>query len=126
MPNFIGLSLGALLYIDNIKIYFHCQNTSTTFARNLGDLVRSTSSQERDKSPCLRAGTNSIGRGRVPRLRPRTPASPANVDCNRALATTLRMRMAEAAAGGSASARDRHVKRGKLLPRDRINRLLDL
>jgi 3-methylcrotonyl-CoA carboxylase beta subunit len=61
----------------------------------------------------------------VPRLRLRTSGSSANVDSNRALVATLRTRIAEAAAGGSASARDRHVKRGKLLPRDRINRLLD-
>src|SRR5579872_1655304 len=44
---------------------------------------------------------------------------------NRALAEDLRARTATTALGGSESARQRHVTRGKLLPRERINRLLD-
>ncbi len=44
---------------------------------------------------------------------------------NRALVETLRARTAEAALGGPQSQRDRHVARGKLLPRDRVDRLLD-
>jgi len=44
---------------------------------------------------------------------------------NRALAADLQARVAQAALGGSAAARARHVGRGKLLPRDRIDRLLD-
>ena len=44
---------------------------------------------------------------------------------NRALASELRARVAQAALGGSEAARARHVARGKLLPRDRIDRLLD-
>ena len=49
----------------------------------------------------------------------------ANVAHNRALAEKLRAKVAEAAQGGSASARDKHTARGKLLPRDRVERLLD-
>ncbi|MFJ2618325.1 carboxyl transferase domain-containing protein [Glutamicibacter sp. NPDC087344] len=37
----------------------------------------------------------------------------------------LRERLARAARGGSQKSRDRHVERGKLLPRDRVDRLLD-
>ncbi|MGE3302449.1 MAG: carboxyl transferase domain-containing protein [Hyphomonadaceae bacterium] len=37
----------------------------------------------------------------------------------------LRARTAEAALGGSARARERHAARGKLLPRERVERLLD-
>jgi len=44
---------------------------------------------------------------------------------NRALAETLRERVAEAALGGPKEARDRHLARGKLLPRERVERLLD-
>jgi 3-methylcrotonyl-CoA carboxylase beta subunit len=44
---------------------------------------------------------------------------------NRALAETLRTKIAAAALGGSQSAREKHTARGKLLPRERINRLLD-
>src|SRR3546814_661489 len=43
----------------------------------------------------------------------------------RTLAEELRSRVAEASLGGSQQHRDRHVARGKLLPRDRIHRLLD-
>jgi len=41
------------------------------------------------------------------------------------LAGQLRSRVAEAAAGGGSAARERHLARGKLLPRERINLLLD-
>jgi 3-methylcrotonyl-CoA carboxylase beta subunit len=43
----------------------------------------------------------------------------------RRLADELRERRAAAASGGPAKARERHVARGKLLPRDRVMRLLD-
>ena len=48
----------------------------------------------------------------------------ANSAHNRALAEELRAKVS-AAQGGSASARDKHTARGKLLPRDRVERLLD-
>ncbi|TWH41885.1 3-methylcrotonyl-CoA carboxylase beta subunit, partial [Rhodococcus rhodochrous J38] len=41
------------------------------------------------------------------------------------LVTELRERLAAAALGGSEKARERHVARGKLLPRDRVDELLD-
>ncbi len=44
---------------------------------------------------------------------------------NRALADELRERVAKAALGGPEKSRERHVARGKLLPRDRVERLLD-
>ncbi len=44
---------------------------------------------------------------------------------NRGLAQELRARIATAALGGSEAHRQRHVARGKLLPRDRVGRLLD-
>ena len=49
----------------------------------------------------------------------------AQAQHNRALADTLRATIAAAAAGGSEKARSRHTDRGKLLPRERIHRLLD-
>ncbi|MFS0733170.1 carboxyl transferase domain-containing protein [Microbacterium sp. 1P10UB] len=49
---------------------------------------------------------------------------PATVD-QAALARMLRERVAAASVGGSESSRARHVARGKLLPRDRVARLLD-
>jgi 3-methylcrotonyl-CoA carboxylase beta subunit len=42
-----------------------------------------------------------------------------------ALAQQLRDRLAAAAQGGPSASRERHVARGKLLPRDRVARLLD-
>ena len=47
------------------------------------------------------------------------------VEHNRALAAELRERVAEAAKGGPEKHRERHVSRGKLLPRERVERLLD-
>jgi 3-methylcrotonyl-CoA carboxylase beta subunit len=44
---------------------------------------------------------------------------------NRGLAEELRGKVAEAAQGGPEKHRERHVSRGKLLPRDRVTRLLD-
>ena len=44
---------------------------------------------------------------------------------NRALAERLRADVARAARGGSEAARERHAGRGKLLPRERVERLLD-
>ncbi|QGN54562.1 carboxyl transferase domain-containing protein [Novosphingobium sp. Gsoil 351] len=44
---------------------------------------------------------------------------------NRGLAEALRSKVAEAALGGTEKSRERHVSRGKLLPRDRVERLLD-
>src|SRR5579871_2689326 len=49
-----------------------------------------------------------------------------NVEVNQALAATLRQRVAEAALGGAEASRRRHVERGKLLPRERVERLLDI
>ena len=44
---------------------------------------------------------------------------------NRALADKLRADVATAALGGSDKSRERHTSRGKLLPRERVERLLD-
>lgn len=49
----------------------------------------------------------------------------ANAAHNGALADELRTRTATTARGGPERSRERHVARGKLLPRDRIHRLLD-
>ncbi|MDK2761989.1 MAG: methylcrotonoyl-CoA carboxylase [Sphingopyxis sp.] len=49
----------------------------------------------------------------------------ARSDHNRALTDALRARVAEAALGGNEKSRERHVSRGKLLPRERVERLLD-
>jgi 3-methylcrotonyl-CoA carboxylase beta subunit len=55
--------------------------------------------------------------------------SGAESDANRlamtALVAELRARAAEIALGGPESSRQRHIARGKLLPRDRVERLLD-
>jgi 3-methylcrotonyl-CoA carboxylase beta subunit len=44
---------------------------------------------------------------------------------NRALRDELWAKVAEAALGGNEKSRERHVSRGKLLPRERVERLLD-
>jgi 3-methylcrotonyl-CoA carboxylase beta subunit len=57
---------------------------------------------------------------------PRSEAFGRNVAVNRALAESLRERVAEAALGGPEASRRRHAERGKLLPRQRVERLLDI
>jgi 3-methylcrotonyl-CoA carboxylase beta subunit len=54
-----------------------------------------------------------------------SPEAQARAAHNRALAAQLRARVAKAALGGDEKSRARHVARGKLLPRDRVERLLD-
>src|SRR6516162_6672833 len=48
-----------------------------------------------------------------------------NAAAMRALVAELKQRRAEAAEGGPARARERHAARGKLLPRERVLRLID-
>src|SRR5688572_22851074 len=48
-----------------------------------------------------------------------------NAAHNRGLADALREKVAQAALGGPEKHRERHVARGKLLPRERVHRLLD-
>ncbi|HVI99697.1 MAG TPA: carboxyl transferase domain-containing protein [Sphingomonas sp.] len=59
------------------------------------------------------------------KLSPESEAFRANTAHNRALVERLRADVAKAARGGSDKARERHLARGKLLPRDRVERLLD-
>ncbi len=56
---------------------------------------------------------------------PMSESFAVNAAHNRALAAELCDRTAMSARGGSDAHRDRHVARGKLLPRDRVHRLLD-
>src|SRR5689334_4286558 len=49
----------------------------------------------------------------------------AHRDAHVVLVDELRTKLAEVALGGPEKARDRHVSRGKLLPRDRVDGLLD-
>jgi 3-methylcrotonyl-CoA carboxylase beta subunit len=49
----------------------------------------------------------------------------ARADAMRELVADLRQRLQEVSAGGGPAARERHVARGKLLPRERIDMLLD-
>lgn len=59
------------------------------------------------------------------KLSPRAPDFQANADKMRALVEDLKQKVAQAALGGGDKARDKHSARGKLLPRERINLLLD-
>ncbi|NMG54597.1 carboxyl transferase domain-containing protein [Aromatoleum aromaticum] len=55
----------------------------------------------------------------------RSPEFQANAEALKGLVADLRDKAAEVALGGGAAARDKHTARGKLLPRDRVNHLLD-
>ena len=51
--------------------------------------------------------------------------APSFADQHRRLVAELNGKLAVAALGGNERARERHVSRGKLLPRERVDRLLD-
>ncbi|HRX70226.1 MAG: methylcrotonoyl-CoA carboxylase [Gammaproteobacteria bacterium] len=59
------------------------------------------------------------------RINPRSAEFQTNAEAMRAQVADLREKIAQAALGGSEAARQKHVARGKLLPRERVNHLLD-
>jgi 3-methylcrotonyl-CoA carboxylase beta subunit len=59
------------------------------------------------------------------KLSPGSEEFQANLRGNQELVDDLRVQLDRVAQGGGERARDRHVGRGKLLPRDRVDRLLD-
>ncbi len=58
-------------------------------------------------------------------LDPGSPEFAANATAMRALVEDLRAKVAEAELGGGNASRQRHLSRGKLLPRDRVRGLID-
>ena len=59
------------------------------------------------------------------KLNPRSDDFRTNAAALEALVADLRAKVEKLALGGGQAARDKHTGRGKLLPRDRIHRLLD-
>jgi 3-methylcrotonyl-CoA carboxylase beta subunit len=59
------------------------------------------------------------------KLNPRSEAFRANAAAMQALVDDLNAKLAKIAEGGGADARAKHLARGKLLPRERVERLLD-
>ncbi|WP_175690865.1 carboxyl transferase domain-containing protein [Burkholderia anthina] len=59
------------------------------------------------------------------KLNPRSEAFRANAAALEAVVADLRAKIEQLAQGGGQAARDKHLSRGKLLPRDRIAQLLD-
>ena len=60
------------------------------------------------------------------RINPRSPEFASNSDAMRTQLDALRSLLDHVQRGGGAKAQERHTSRGKLLPRERINRLLDI
>jgi len=58
-------------------------------------------------------------------INPRSDSFKANVAAHEAAMAPVQEAAAQAIAGGGEKARDRHLSRGKILPRDRVARLLD-
>jgi len=59
----------------------------------------------------------------VSKINPESAGFRANADAMQALIDDLREKVAKIALGGSERARERHLGRGKLLPRERVERL---
>ena len=60
------------------------------------------------------------------KLNPRSAEFQANAAAMRAQVDDLQAQLAQVAQGGGEAARAKHTARGKLLPRDRVQRLLTL
>jgi 3-methylcrotonyl-CoA carboxylase beta subunit len=58
-------------------------------------------------------------------VKPRSPEFQANAAAMCALVEDLRAKVREVSGGGGPAAREKHAARGKLLPRERVDRLLD-
>jgi 3-methylcrotonyl-CoA carboxylase beta subunit len=69
--------------------------------------------------------TASIAPRLATRLKPDAPGFRRNREHHEALVAELSAKLAAARAGGGARARERHLARGKLLPRDRVDLLVD-
>ncbi|MFF4606770.1 carboxyl transferase domain-containing protein [Streptomyces sp. NPDC001339] len=76
-----------------------------------------------EQAPVLGSNGGPLGRG--PRDDPASDSWKANEAAHRELAAALREKLAAARLGGGEKARARHTARGKLLPRDRVDALLD-
>jgi 3-methylcrotonyl-CoA carboxylase beta subunit len=59
------------------------------------------------------------------KLKPRSPDAQANAAAMQLLVDDLRAKVAAIAQGGGEAARSKHTARGKMLPRDRVQMLLD-
>ncbi len=59
------------------------------------------------------------------KVKPDSDTYKANLEANRELAAQLNRDLRQVARGGSDRARDKHLKRGKLLPRDRVRTVVD-
>ena len=59
------------------------------------------------------------------KLNPRSEAFRTNAEALEAVVSDLRAKVEQLAQGGGQAARDKHLARGKLLPRERIAQLLD-
>ena len=59
------------------------------------------------------------------KLNARSESFKANADAMRELVADLKAKIAKLAQGGGDDARNKHLSRGKLLPRDRVQMLLD-
>ena len=59
------------------------------------------------------------------KLNPRSEDFRANAAAMEAIVADLKAKVAKLAEGGGVKAREKHLARGKLLPRDRVNELLD-
>jgi len=61
----------------------------------------------------------------VSKIRPDSAEFRANSNAMQALVDDLRIKVDKISEGGSGRSREKHLARGKLLPRERVERLLD-
>src|SRR5215475_2526606 len=119
-------------YSAQARNYLCAQRTLTRAQTRWGTLGSATRREKRTgqvhcvcaaaKAASRHGGSMTILASRIDTAAPEFRANAARM---RALIAELAQRRAEAAAGGSDKARERHLARGKLLPRDRVMTLID-
>src|SRR4051812_6309772 len=92
-------------------------------ARGAGAVDRAKGLVEMEQAPVLGRDGGPLGRSTGDD--PASDSWKANEAAHRELAAELREKLAAARLGGGEKARARHTARGKLLPRDRVDALLD-
>src|SRR5690606_12254503 len=100
-------------YLADLRRHAHRQDRAALL-RDRAAVLRRASRQGQVSAPVLSSSLDLEG-----------PEARARAAHNRTLAEALRAKVASAALGGPEASRARHVARGKLLPRERVERLLD-
>ena len=114
-----------LVVLESMKMELAIQSPRDGVRRRGAGRGRRPGRAWRDPDRAGRRGGGAMSTRLTTHARPGSEEFERNEAEHRRLAADLRERLARAAAGGGERARERHIARGKLLPRERVDRLCD-